>query len=207
MEKTTLVKLSKNFDKYEIISFGETHHGKHEKIFKELNKYVNSFDGIFYEQPISDQGSLNYYIETGNLDTRLTEYLERAKKEGNDIKQTLTTIMDFSRNHNLPLIAIDSSKKQTDVYRHKSDIGNYYHKENSREEDMFNNIIENVQARKRWLLICGARHLALGKHWRSNDNTLGTRLFNRFGNKFLRTALVSGDIIEDYIQDFDYYIA
>ncbi len=202
----TLAELFAGFDKHQIIALGETHHGKHENVFKELDRFVSNFDEIFYEKPISDQGSLDNYIKTGKLDTRLNELIEGAKYEGKDIRGTLITILNFSRNHQIPIVAIDSSKKQTDVYYKKSEIGNYYHKGDSREEDMFNNIIENCKDGQKYLLICGARHLTLGKHNRSNVDTLGTRLQNKFGDKLLRVALVS-DQIEHYIQDFDYYLA
>lgn len=207
MKRLTIEGLGPVIEKSEIVAMGETHHGKHEAFFKKFDKHIPKFDGVFYEMPVSDQASIDYYIKTGELDDRLIQFIARAKKEGKDIEVTLTTILSYSRDHDLPIVAIDSSKKETDEYNKKSEHGNYYHKFRSREEDMFQNIIDKVERGKKYLLICGARHLVLGEHHRSGVDSLGTRLENQFNKKLVIIALVNKDqAMPDYVSEFDYIL-
>ena len=164
-------------------------------------------DGVFIESPVSDQKSIDYYANTGKFDEKMLSLIKGAKKEGKDIKKTLQAILNYGKNFNKPIIAIDSSKKQNRIYQNKSKHGYYFHKGKSREEDMYTNILDRYKDGEHWILICGAKHLELGNHHRSGAETLGTRLKKHYGDDFIRIALITNNDSTEKIQSAKGYLA
>ncbi|OGK51756.1 hypothetical protein A3B02_02400 [Candidatus Roizmanbacteria bacterium RIFCSPLOWO2_01_FULL_42_14] len=179
------------FKDRKIVAFGETHHGQHTSFFNKLSNNLDRFNGVFLEMPVSDQPSVNYYLKNGNFDDRLKGLIAGAMGEGKDIESTTKAILDYGKI--VPIVCIDSSKKQDDIYKNKSIHGYYFHKGNSRDEDMFKNIVEKYKEGERWVLISGAKHLELGSHHRSHEKTLGTRLKERFGEELFRVCLTTNE--------------
>lgn len=186
-----LNELLNNLYNKKLIAIGETHHGLHTSFFKELGNYINQFNGVFIEMPVSDQPSVEHCLNNGDFDDRLWGLITGAKSEGKDIEGTTKAILDYGKT--VPIICIDSSKQQTAIYKNKSGHGYYFHKGYSREEDMFNNIHERYKESERWILINGARHLEIGKHQVSKVDTLGTRLMEKFGNELYRICLITNE--------------
>lgn len=57
--------------KAEIIAFGETHHGTHLDVFKQLFQEVRQSNGLFLEEPVNYQASINTFLQTGVFDEEL----------------------------------------------------------------------------------------------------------------------------------------
>lgn len=167
-----------------ILALGETHHGAHNK---EIQKVLseNDFDAIFLELPNDFQEYTKQYIKTGVIPIRLESYIKGAEKEGNNIRDNFETLFRYARENNIPIICIDSSKTLQGEYQNKSTLGNWFLRGISRDEDMFNNILSYIKNHQgKLLLITGTNHLAEGKHLRSREETLGTKLSREFENNF-----------------------
>jgi cephalosporin hydroxylase len=93
-------------------------------------------------------------------------------------------ILNKIRELNIRVVCIDSSKIKTNEYKTKSAHGYYFFRGESRDEDMFNNIINQYNAHPgKYVVICGSNHLVEGEHFRSGKDTLGTRLKNTIPDK------------------------
>lgn len=159
-----------------ILALGETHHGTHNK---EIESVLNSgkFDGIFFEFPNDFKKYVDLYMETGIFPERIERYIKGASKESNDVRSNLELIFGYSRDNGVPVICIDSSKTKTEKYKNESKIGKWYLSGESRDEDMFNNILDYLKDNSgNFLLIAGANHLKDDIHFRSSSETLGKRL-------------------------------
>ena len=167
-----------------LIGLGEMDHGVHTEILKQLLNNLDSVNGIFLEYPVGYQNSINEYIKSGILDQNLTQLLAGAESEGKNLKQTLTVILDFAKKKRVPVICIDSSKVQTNEYDKKSDIGYWFLRGGSRDEDMFENIIKTYREGEEWVVLCGATHLMTEIHLRTGKKTLGAKLKEKFGEHF-----------------------
>jgi hypothetical protein len=159
-----------------IFALGEAHHGTHKKeILSVLSE--SNFDAIFYELPSDFKEFVDSYIETGIFSDRLERYIEGASREGNDVRGNLELLFDYSKDNNVPIICIDSSKTKTNEYNNESQIGKWYLKGESRDEDMFNNVKDYLEDNSgNFLLIAGINHLKDDIHFRSKTGTLGKRL-------------------------------
>ena len=167
-----------------IFAIGEAPHGTHlDKIKEILNRYEN-LSGIFLEHPVDFQSSVNSYLQNKKVDEKLQGFWERCLKEGNDIKNIDIYLFDLALEKKIPVICIDSSKTKTDEYNNKSDIGYWFLRGESRDEDMFENIIGKYKDEETWVVLCGATHLITEIHPRTHKKTLGFRLKERFGNEF-----------------------
>lgn len=195
----TLGELLKTNKDKKILAFGETHHGQHTAFFKELDNYIDQFNGVFLEMPVSNQSSVDYYVKNDNFDEKLGMLIEGARKEGKDIEETTRTIMNYGKK--VPIVCIDSSKAKTQTYNNKSSNGYYFHKNNSRDEDMFESIVNRYKPDQKWILINGARHLEVGKHQTRSDSNLGTRLIEKFGDSLLRTCLIANQYSSEKVNN------
>jgi len=164
-----------------ILVIGESHHGTHLKTIKGIFDDLSHLDKIFIELPISHQNSVDSYLETSNLDDILNKTFKGALKEGNNIKDTILFILDFARKHNISVFCIDSSKFQTDEFNKVSSHGRWFLRGESRDEDMFNNFVENYDKNEKVIVVCGANHLVDSLHFRTGLETFGTKLKNKFG--------------------------
>ncbi|MDA8611446.1 hypothetical protein N9L18_01110 [Candidatus Pacebacteria bacterium] len=163
--------------KIKLFAYGEAHHGTHNDEIKKVLNQSKNINGIFLEMSVSFQKHFDEYIKTGIFSDRIEQYIRGASKEGNDIRNQLELIFNFSKDNNVPLIFIDSSKEEEGDYQKKSSIGNWYLKGESRDEDMFNTIKEYVEKSPGgYVLFAGSNHLVNGVHGRSNSVSLGQRL-------------------------------
>ena len=167
-----------------IFALGEAPHGANLDKIKEILENRDNLSGIFLEHPINYQGSINSYLQNKKVDEKLQGFWGRCIKEGNDIKSVDMYLLDFSFERKIPVVCIDSSKIQTDEYNKKSDIGHWFLRGESRDEDMFENIVRTYHEEEEWIILCGAGHLITEIHPRSGKKTLGTRLKERFGENF-----------------------
>lgn len=176
----------------DLIGFGEIEHGIHTKIFKDLSSSMDLFGGIFLEQPADYQTSVDFYFKFGKLDHRLKNLVAGALKlENKDVKDTLTTILNLAKISSLPTICIDSSKIQTNEYSKKSKFSNSFLRGNSRDEDMFFNVINQMEIiTKKWLFIAHAAHLDTMLNINLNDASTGKRLREKMGNRFFNVCLL-----------------
>ena len=78
---------------------------------------------------------------TGIFPERIEKHIKGASKEGNNIRGELELLFNYSKDNNIPIICIDSSKTKTEKYKNESEIGKWYLEGESRDEDMFNNVI------------------------------------------------------------------
>ncbi len=76
----------------------------------------------------------------------------------------------------MPVVCVDSSKVKTDGYCKKAKHGYYFLRGESRDEDMFMNIMKSIKEKEKWLMLCGARHLLNEIHHRTGKKTLGAWL-------------------------------
>lgn len=175
--------------KAEIIALGETHHGRHVEAIQNFLDKAPQFDGVFDEEAQDYQASIRSYLETGKLDGELDSLYDRAAAQGNPVREGSIVILNYAREHNLPVVCIDSSKVQTEKYDKKSLYGYWFIAGESRNEDMFETIKEHLKEGERWLLVGGYQHLKLGLHFRSGDKTLGERLKEYIGDGYKLTVL------------------
>ena len=174
----------------QIIAFGETNHGSHDTVFRELFDGENLFKGIFLELSNDYQSSIDFFLQNGNFDEKLERTIAGALKEGKNIRNNLELILFFARRNKIPVICIDSSKTQNNEYQTKSEHGYFFLKGKSRNEDMFNIVFETInKVTGKWLIIGGSQHIKYGIHFRSNDETLGSRLNVILKNKFFNISL------------------
>ena len=174
-----------------LIGLGEMDHGVHTEILKQLLNNLDSVNGIFLEYPVGYQNSINEYIKSGILDQNLTQLLAGAESEGKNLKQTLTVILDFARKKRVPVICIDSSKEKNEMYFSKSKYGSYFLRSGSRDEDMYLNIVENLEKRSgTWIIIAHAAHLDFSFDMHKDDPSLGKRLNTQMERKFFNICLL-----------------
>lgn len=195
----------------QVVAFGETHHGTHAKIHKLLTEELEKFNGIFDEIPINYQPLIDNYLKTGKFDRELERLIEGALKEGKNIRDEWVMILDAAREKHLPVICIDSSKVQTPLYNRASDpdLGRYFLKGKSRDEDMFAVVQNNLEKSDgKWCLTGENQHIKYGINFRSGDVTLGSKLKQLLGNGFYNICLWKLndgdlDIIEGETECFD----
>jgi len=167
-----------------IFALGEAPHGAHLDKIKKILEGKDNLSGIFLEHPINYQDSINSYLQNKEIDEQLQKYWGRCMKEGNDIKSVDIYLLNFSLERKIPIICIDSSKVQTNEYDKKSDIGYWFLRGGSRDEDMFENIIKTYREGEEWVVLCGATHLMTEIHLRTGKKTLGAKLKEKFGEHF-----------------------
>ncbi|MBI4158534.1 MAG: hypothetical protein HY505_02885 [Candidatus Yanofskybacteria bacterium] len=167
-----------------ILALGEAPHGANLDEIKKNLESRDNLSGIFLEHPVNYQDSINSYLQNKNLDEKIRGFWERCAKGGNDIKDIDMYILDFAFDRKIPVVCIDSSKTQTDEYNKKSNIGYWFLRGESRDEDMFENIIKIYNKNEEWVVLCGATHLTTEIHPRSGLKTLGARLKEKFGENF-----------------------
>ena len=152
------------FQQADIIGLGETVHGEHLDVFKELNKLSNklsdSLSGIFLELPNDFQPSVNYYLETMKFDKNLSNLIKGAAIEGKYFEKMYVYIFEFARKIGIPVICTDSSKTQNKEYKNKYPKNpSWYLKGKSRDEDMAEIIKENYcQKKGKWFFIAHLGH-------------------------------------------------
>ena len=190
-----------------LIAFGETYHGAHEVVIKEIISYISNFSTIFIEKPVSMQPFIDEYLSAGNINEGLESHIQNSAKEGKDIRKTTLMILDAARLEKTPMFCIDSSKIKTDEYVIESTIGRYFLHGSSREEDMFVNMKKTMGKNKN-IFFGGFQHLMNGIHFRSGDKTLGSRLHEEYGDRFYSCAIYKlkekdSDIIVSNIAGFD----
>lgn len=202
--------LAKILSQVDLIAFGETHHGQHSDVFKQMSQEMYKFTGLFLEEPVNYQNSINTFLKTGVFDKQLEKQIEGAAKEGKDIRQDFLLWKEATKNGELPVICIDSSKERVGDYQHESNIGHYFLKGRSREEDMYENVIDELRKRGgKWCLVGGSQHIKYGIHYRSGDITLGKRLKDALGNQFYNVCLwnltkdTDKEILQNRIGCFD----
>jgi hypothetical protein len=165
------------FELNDIVALGETHGEDDEAILSLIEQFSSKIDGVFYEEPVSLQPSIDLYLRTGEISEGLESLFKGAEKEGKNIRAGILKILNKLRELNIGCICIDSSKIQTDEYRTRSPYGYYFLRGESRDEDMFNNIMKHYGANPgKYVVVCGANHLAEEEHFRSGKDTLGTKL-------------------------------
>jgi len=174
-----------------IIGLGETHHGQHDQVLKQLLSNVQDLNGIFWEQPIDYQSSIDHFLETGELDEKLSGEINGARKEGKEITEGYNLIRDFALKNNWPVVCIDSSKAKIGDYKNESKFGRYFLRGNSRDEDMAEEVLRVFEEKEgNWVIIGGFQHLKYGKHFRTGETTLGSRLKEKLGEKFTNVCLL-----------------
>lgn len=190
-----------------LIAFGETFHGVHEVIIKEIVSHISNFSTIFIEKPVSMQPSIDEYLSTGNISERLELHIQNSANEGKDIRKTTLMILDVARLKKTPIFCVDSSKIKTDEYTTESTIGRYFLRGSSRDEDMFVNM-KKMMGEDKSIFFGGFQHLMSGIHFRSGEKTLGSRLHEEYGDKFYSCAIYKlkekdSSIIVNDIAGFD----
>ncbi len=190
--------LENYFGKADIVVLAETFHGTHDKtIISFLKKYLPILSGVFVEIPVNYQSSVDLYMETGTVDENLNGHFEGAEREGKNTRGLLK-IFNTVKASGKKIICIDSSKIQTSEYAKKSKLGYYFLRGNSRDEDMFNNINDYYNHNQgKYAVIAGERHIVKGKHFRSGEDTLGTRLNSAFLGKYISVVMGSTETITD----------
>ncbi|MCX6717143.1 MAG: hypothetical protein NTU76_00495, partial [Candidatus Taylorbacteria bacterium] len=134
------------FELNDIIALGEEH-GKDDKaILSLIEQFSPQIDGVFYEEPVNLQPSIDLYLSTGEISEDLESLFKGAEKEGKNIRNGMLKILDRLRELNIGVICIDSSKIQTDEYKTRSSNGYYFLRGESRDEDMFDNIMKYYQS-------------------------------------------------------------
>jgi hypothetical protein len=167
------------FEINDIVALGETHGKDDEAILSFIEQFSSQLKGVFFEEPVNLQQAFDLFLETGEISDDLEDLFDGAKKEGKDIRDGILKLLTRLKELSLRVMCIDSSKIQTDEYNKKSQHGYYFLKGESRDEDMFNNIMNYYGNNPgKFLVICGANHLMEGKHFRTGKDTLGTRLKN-----------------------------
>ena len=165
------------FEINDIVALGERHGKDDETILSLLEQFSSKITAVFCEEPVSLQPSIDLYLKTGEISQELESLFNGAEKEGKNIRIGMLKILDRLKQYNIKIICVDSSKNKTDEYKNKSLQGHYYLKRESRDEDMFNNIMNYYRANSgKYVVICGASHLAEGEHLHGGNETLGTRL-------------------------------
>jgi hypothetical protein len=160
----------------DIIAIGE-HHGNHFDLYKIMMEYLDQFDGIFWEERNNYQSSIDDYIKTGEFDDLMKEHFEGARKEGSEVEENSRLILDSARAVGIPVICVDSSGVKTERYNKRSKTGYYFLAGESRDEDMYNNVLDYYKAHPgKYLLINGGAHLFNGPYFRDGTDTLGKRL-------------------------------
>lgn len=196
--------LNKNL---KLIAFGETYHGVHEVVIKEIVSHISNFSTIFIEKPISMQPSIDEYIHTENISERLESHIQNSAKEGKDVRKTTLMILDVARLKKIPIFCVDSSKIKTGEYAIESTTGKYFLHGSSRDEDMFVNM-KKMMGKDKSIFFGGFQHLVNGIHFRSGEKTLGSRLHEEYGDKFYSCAIYKlkekdSNIIVNDIAGFD----
>lgn len=173
------------FGESDILVLAENFHGNHDdEILKILDQTMSHIEGVFIELPIDYQASIDLYMSEGRIDETLERHFQGSLAEGKDVSGILK-ILDKLKINNKKAICIDSSKVKNDKYKTKSEHGYYFLKGESRDEDMFSVINEHYQKKPgKYLVIVGGAHADLGRHFKTNKDTLGTRLSNEFSNKY-----------------------
>lgn len=175
----------------EVIGFGEWEHGNHELVLKELAPSLNLFHGIFIEISVSFQSSINNYLITGYFDDDLIGLLDGALEEGNDFIVSDKTILNSADMNNLPVVCIDSSKFQNEEYSKKAKEGFWYLKGKTRDEDMFTNIMDNLQKKPgKWFIFAHAAHLDGMLEMPYGGASLGKRLKEKLTKKYFNVCLL-----------------
>ena len=203
-----LKNLEIDLDKYNLVGFGERGHGQHRLAIQEIAENLFRFKGLFWELPVDFQKSVNLFLESEQIDDRFNRYFQGAAKEGNNVETDTITILKAAKKYNSSIWCIDSSKVLNEEYQTKSLHGYYFLRGESRNEDMFENIVRVTKdGNEKWCILCGCQHLRYGKHFRSGDDTLGNRLKKKYSNKFINVCLANEgeNILEDVQGEFDRY--
>ena len=180
------------FEMNDIVALGEAHGKNDESILSLIEQFSSKINGIFYEYPINLQQSIDLYLGTGEISENLESAFKGAEKEGH-MRDGVLKILNKLRELNIKVICIDSSKIKTAEYKTKSVYGYYFLRGESRDEDMFNNIMTYYGAHPgKYAIVCGANHLAERKHfYRGEDTlTLGARLNDAIPEKSESIMLV-----------------
>lgn len=176
----------------ELIGLGEMNHGFHAAAFKSILESTSQIKGLFLEDPIDYQSSVDNYLETGKFDQHFEDLLSGGLKEGKDFRETKSVILDYARNRKIPAICIDSSKVKDDVYSKKSKYSSTFLKGGSRDEDMFTNVIEMMGKRPGiWCIVAHAAHLDTSFDMRQGDPSFGKRLREKLGEKYFNVCLLN----------------
>lgn len=186
-----------------LCGFGEFGHGLHEYVFTNFSLLDGLFGGIFLEIPADFQDSIDHYLKTKIIDDKFEKLLFGASAENKNFRNTYTSILDYAINNNIPVVCIDSSKTKTAEYTKSNSQNSSYLRGNSRDEDMFKNIMDILdKTSKPWCLICHAAHLDYMFDMSPNDPSLGKRL-----KKILEANIFS--ICLFYIENstFKYYLS
>lgn len=191
-----------------LIAFGETYHGTHDAVISEIAHYLTGFSKVLLEKPISMQPDIDEYLGTGRVSERLESHFQNAAKEGKNIRTTLLAILDSAKQNSLPVFCVDSSKVKTEEYSNESLVGRYFLRGASRDEDMFTNIQKLIEENDKGIFFGGFQHLMNGIHFRSGELTLGSRLHEKYGDKFYSCAMYKlkdedRNIIDNKIEMFD----
>lgn len=172
------------FDHNDIVLLGESHGKDNEAVLSLIEQFSLKINTVFYEKPVNLQPSIDLYFQTGRISDELEAYFDGAEKEGNNIRNGMLKIWDKLKELGIKVVCVDSSKVKTDEYKMRSPHGYYFLRGESRDEDMFNNIMEYYRTHPgKSVVVCGSNHLAEGKHFRSGKDTLGTRFKNTLPDK------------------------
>lgn len=181
------------FQRADIIALGETNHGKHLQVFKQLrlldDEIKDKISGIFVELPADMQTSVDYYMESGIFDKHMDDLIEGAAEEGKKFRDMLMCIFDFAREQKISVICVDSKKIPDKECKNKDPaIPFWYMKGKSRDEDMFNAIVKNYKKRKgKWLFIAHLGHAG----YRSEYHSAGNYFKEEFGNNYYSACLIN----------------
>ncbi len=194
----------------EVIALGESHHGAHHEVFNEVFTRMDKFDGIFLEMPVNFQEEIDSFIKTGRFGEILERHIAGAAREGKEIREDLLLFREVAVMGKLPIVCIDSSKTKQGNYQQESNIGHYFLRGKSRDEDMYMVVKEKLSAvGGKWFLVSGLNHVNYGRNFRSGDITLGSRLKRDLGDRFYNIGLwkvteeVDKNILSGEMEGFD----
>lgn len=178
------------FERYDVVALAESAHGEHdETTLKFLDEFIEKIDAVFIELPINYQQSIKYYFDNGQVDEALEQLFVGAEKEGKNIRGLLN-ILDKIKLAQKNVVCFDSSKVPEGEYKNPSNYGRYFLKGKSRDDDMFNLVIDRMRTNPgKYLLIGGENHYSLGMHPRSGDATLGQKIHDALGERFISLNL------------------
>lgn len=190
--------------KAKLVALGETHHGSHNKEIEELALKMGPIEGIFFELPINFQPLMNEFVKTGKIGERLERLVAGAAREGKSIKGSFETIRKLALTKQCLVYCYDSIKEQMGEYKKVSPFGHYFLRGNSRDEDMAENVLRIIGKKDgKWLLIGGCEHTKYGRHFRSGEATLGSRLREKLGA--ICNICLANSLVEQSDSAFDYY--
>lgn len=182
------------FEHADVVILAEgTGHGKHtHQVCAFIEQFSAQLKTVFLEFSISLQPSINAYIDHGIIDSELRGTFDRALREGKEIETGTLEILDTAKRYGVAIVCYDASKRKTAQYSKRARDGYYFIEGECRDEDMFRNVQDRVDAMKegKYLVVIGSHHMT-DENFEGDFDNFGERMMHKYNDRCAAVKLLN----------------